>query len=137
MARKNKEKINTSVTPEPLQNNPFGALDALNSSQLKSSPSESKTPPPPATPAPKSRGRLILRRETKDRGGKTVVVVYNFNEVPGSNKHTIADLARELRKKLGCGGASDSHEIVLQGDRPAEVAAALRSMGFRVDGVTQ
>ena len=47
----------------------------------------------------------------------------------------IADLAKDLKGKLGCGGSFDRREIVLQGDRPAEVCGALEKMGFRVDGV--
>src|SRR6201999_3613778 len=82
-----------------------------------------------------SRGRLILRRETKDRGGKVVVVVYGFAELPGANAVMIGDLAKELKGKLGCGGSFDRQEIVLQGDRPAEVCALLETLGFRVDGV--
>jgi translation initiation factor 1 (eIF-1/SUI1) len=63
---------------------------------------EPKRPPPrrgrrksESGPAPKkSRGRLILRRETKDRGGKVVVVVSGFAELPGANAVMIGDLAR-------------------------------------------
>jgi len=84
---------------------------------------------------PKSRGRLILRRETKDRGGKVVVVVYGFAELPGANAVMIANLAKELKGKLGCGGSFDRQEIVLQGDRCAAVCALLEEQGFRVDGV--
>jgi translation initiation factor 1 (eIF-1/SUI1) len=47
----------------------------------------------------------------------------------------IADLARNLKGRLGCGGSFDRREIVLQGDRCAEVCAALEALGFRVDGV--
>ena len=48
----------------------------------------------------------------------------------------IADLAKELKGKLGCGGTFDRQEIVLQGDRPAEVTALLQQIGFAVRGVT-
>jgi translation initiation factor 1 len=90
--------------------------------------------PKPVIPK-NSRGRLILRRETKDRGGKVVVVVYGFEELPGANAVMIGDLAKELKGKLGVGGSFDRREIVLQGDRPAEVCAVLEALGFRVDGV--
>ena len=124
-----------------LQHNPFAALGEVDA--LKNLP---KAPEPEAKPAtqpkpvkaaiPKnSRGRLILRRETKERGGKVVVVVYGFTELPGANAVMIGDLARQLKGKLGCGGSFDRQEIVLQGDRCAVVCAALEEMGFRVDGV--
>jgi len=77
----------------------------------------------------------VLRRETKDRGGKVVVVVSGFAELPGSSAVMIADLARDLKGKLGCGGSFDRQEIVLQGDRCADVCALLEGLGFRVDGV--
>jgi translation initiation factor 1 (eIF-1/SUI1) len=47
----------------------------------------------------------------------------------------IADLARHLPGRLGCGGSFDRREIVLQGDRCGEVRRALEEEGFRVDGV--
>jgi translation initiation factor 1 len=132
-----RKKVDVSRSTPPLQSNPFavlGELDALKN--LAPAPEPKATPPAPVASAPKkSRGRLILRRETKDRGGKVVVVVYGFAELPGANAVMIADLARELKGKLGCGGSFDRHEIVLQGDRCAEVCAALENAGFRVDGV--
>jgi translation initiation factor 1 len=124
----------------PLQSNPFavlGELDALKN--LPAPPPEEPKAVEPAKPVEKmpkkSRGRLILRREKKDRGGKVVVVVYGFAELPGTNAVMIADLARRLKGRLGCGGSFDRQEIVLQGDRAADVRAALEDEGFRVDGV--
>jgi translation initiation factor 1 len=78
---------------------------------------------------------LVLRREKKDRGGKVVVVVSGFAELPGANAVMIGNLAKELKGKLGCGGSFDRQEIVLQGDRAAAVCAVLEELGFRVDGV--
>ncbi len=78
-----------------------------------------------------------MRREKKDRGGKVVVVVSGFAEVPGANAVMIADLARELKGKLGCGGSFDRQEIVLQGDRCAAVGNLLEELGFTVAGVRE
>jgi translation initiation factor 1 len=136
------KKVDVSGPVAPLQHNPFallGEMDALKnlppaSEPVKAAP-EQKAVAEPATPK-KSRGRLVLRRETKDRGGKVVVVVSGFAEVPGANAVMIGDLARELKGKLGCGGSFDRQEIVLQGDRCPEVTALLQSLGFRVAGVT-
>jgi translation initiation factor 1 len=142
------KKVDVSRPAAPLQHNPFamlGELDALK--DLAPEPVKKEAPvvpasqkqatPKPAKPVipPNSRGRLILRRETKDRGGKTVVVVYGFAELPGANAVMIGDLAKELKGKLGCGGSFDRQEIVLQGDRCADVCAVLETLGFRVDGV--
>jgi translation initiation factor 1 len=148
------KKVDVSRSAAPLQHNPFamlGELDALKN--LAPAPESEKArpaggeridgqgPPPQKSKAPKpviprnSRGRLILRRETKDRGGKVVVVVHGFAELPGANAVMIGDLAKELKGKLGCGGSFDRQEIVLQGDRCAAVCALLEELGFRVDGV--
>ena len=145
------KKVDVSRPAAPLQDNPFamlGELDALKNlpprpsrrgkaSVARKIPCESPGQQGVrATPVPKkARGRLILRRETKDRGGKVVVVVSGFAELPGANSVMIANLAKELKGKLGCGGSFDRQEIVLQGDRCAAVNTLLEELGFRVDGV--
>jgi translation initiation factor 1 len=141
-----RRKVDVARPAVPLQSNPFavlGELDALKNlpapapAEPKATPTDGGLKPTLQEPkAPtRSRGRLILRREKKDRGGKVVVVVYGFAELPGANAVMIADLARRLKGKLGCGGSFDRQEIVLQGDRAAEVCAALEAEGYRVDGV--
>ena len=154
--KESSKKVDVSRPAAPLQHNPFAVLGELDA--LKNIPAISETEPKkgdgsfdsaqdrlrpllqtakaPKPSIPKnSRGRLILRRETKDRGGKVVVVVSGFGELPGANSVMIANLAKELKGKLGCGGSFDRQEIVLQGDRCAAVNALLEELGFRVDGV--
>jgi len=144
--KESRQKVDVSRPAAPLQFNPFAQLDGLDAlKNLPPAPEPEKPPQPvqtarpPKAPKPiipkNSRGRLILRKETKDRGGKVVVVVYGFAELPGANAVMIGDLARDLKGKLGCGGSFDRQEIVLQGDRCAEVCALLETLGFRVDGV--
>ena len=144
-----RKKVDVARPVAPLQQNVFAALDGLDA--LKNLPAPAPPPlepepdraaetsrpakPPKPVYAKNSRGRLILRRETKDRGGKIVVVVSGFAELPGANAVMIANLAKELKGKLGCGGSFDRSEIVLQGDRAAAVNALLEELGFRVDGV--
>jgi translation initiation factor 1 len=141
-----RNKVEVSRPAAPLQHNPFallGEIDALKDLPAPPEPqpakpvAESTRPAKPPKPvyAKNSRGRLVLRRETKDRGGKVVVVVSGFAELPGANAVMIANLAKELKGKLGCGGSFDRQEIVLQGDRAAAVNALLEELGFRVDGV--
>jgi len=147
------KKVDVSRPAASLQSNPFALLGELDSLKnlppapepekkekascdpaTAGSPGQQVVRATPSTPK-KSRGRLILRRETKDRGGKVVVVVSGFTELPGANAVMIANLAKELKGKLGCGGSFDRHEIVLQGDRCAAVCSLLEELGFRVDGV--
>jgi len=150
----NRKKVEVARPATPLQHNPFAALDGLDA--LKNLPAPEPEPqavqdrppgetdgghrpplqkPPKPVFAKNSRGRLVLRREKKDRGGKVVVVVSGFAELPGANAVMIGNLAKELKGKLGCGGSFDRQEIVLQGDRAAAVNALLEDLGFRVDGV--
>jgi translation initiation factor 1 len=126
--------------PAPALQNPFAALagiEALQNLPPAPEPVKPAAPEKPQPPPRKNRGRLILRRETKERGGKTVVVISGFAEgVPGASAVLIADLAKELKGKLGCGGTFDRQEITLQGDRAAQVAQLLEQIGFAVRGVT-
>ncbi len=112
----------------------LGSLDSALLQKLESvvarpfTPSETKEPLPPSK---KSLSRLVLRRETKERGGKTVVIVSGF---AAEDTH-LEETARRLRRELGCGGTVQDGEIVLQGDRPEAVAAALRNAGHLVRGI--
>jgi translation initiation factor 1 len=119
-----------------LKHNPFGALGGVSAPQAPKIAEPAAAP----TPAPKSRGRLILRREKKQRGGKTVVVVAGLRASAHLAESEIEKLAQFLKQQLGCGGAveraTNDTEIVIQGDQPARVAELLREKNFRVDGVT-
>lgn len=138
-----RKKVDVARPSAPLQANPFavlGEVEALKNLVPEKPPV--KSPERVAVAAKAAavvprRGRLILRRETKGRGGKTVVVVYGFNELPGASAVMIGNLAHELKGKLGCGGSFDRQEIVLQGDRCAAVCALLEQIGFQVAGVRE
>ena len=58
-------------------------------------------------------GRVVLTRETKSRGGKTVTRI-SFREGAPSDP---AALAKRLRSTLGCGGTVEGGDILLQGDQ--------------------
>ncbi len=129
----NPKKISTSGTTNPLQGDVFSALENLDTTALPAG--ISPTPIIPPKPAEGKRGRLILRREKKERGGKTVVVIYGFDQLPGWNPPKLEELSRLIRKKMGCGGCVEKREIVVQGDQATRVAEFLEQEGFRVDGV--
>jgi translation initiation factor 1 len=139
MAKKTKPPaIPTSGSPA-LKHSPFASLGGKEAPAAPLASSEAS--PDAKLPAAegggaKSRGRLVLRRETKHRGGKAVVVITGFDAISGFDDRAIADLAKECKQALACGGTVDGGEIVLQGDRAAEVAELLRTKGFRVAGVT-
>jgi translation initiation factor 1 len=78
-------------------------------------------------------GRVLLRRETAHRSGKTVVVVYDFaTHLPVS---VIEKIAKRLRTACGAGGTVKDRTIEIQGDQVAKVRATLEAEGFVVGGI--
>jgi translation initiation factor 1 (eIF-1/SUI1) len=135
MGKKNKPPPVPTSESSKLTHSPFAAL---RSRDVEPAPDAPDAPPKVAPPIKQggSRGRLILRRETKHRGGKAVVVVSGFADLTAFGHSEVEQLASDCKRTLGCGGTVADGEIVLQGDRPAEVAELLRNKGFRVTGVT-
>jgi translation initiation factor 1 len=119
------KKIPVSSAAQPLATNPFAAL------QMEGLPPGQEIP---AAPAPVAKhGRVVLRREKSQRGGKTVIVVADF-----ASHFTIPDLerfAKKAKQSCGCGGTVAGREVELQGDDVARVRKFFEAEGFRVDGV--
>jgi translation initiation factor 1 (eIF-1/SUI1) len=121
-----------SPVASELKHNPFASLRSATAPVGEIAPA-----PAPEPPRAAHSGRLVLARQTKHRGGKAVVVIRGFAQLPHWDEAVVNSLSKELKQALGCGGTvEDGLEIVLQGDRPAAVAEWLRARGFRVDGVT-
>jgi translation initiation factor 1 len=76
-------------------------------------------------PAVAMTGKVVLRRERKGHGGKTVTVIDGLR-APAAALDT---LARELRKALGCGARVDDGRIIVQGDCAPAVDRWLRARG--------
>lgn len=126
----------------PLKHSPFAALRGAVAPEAPVPPPVA--PPAPAAPVPapsKKKGRVVLRRETKHRGGKAVILVTGLGALEDHDDAAVEALAQKLKKQLGCGGTVEheggDRQIVLQGDRAAQVAELLRGLGYRVDGVTR
>ena len=78
-------------------------------------------------------GRVVLRRETAHRGGKTVIVIHDFaTHLPSS---VIGTIAKKVRSACGCGGTVKDRSIEIQGDQPAKIRDVLEREGFQVAGV--
>lgn len=77
-------------------------------------------------------GRIIakLRMEKKGRGGKTVTVVYDLPQ----NDAFLKELAQELKRTCGTGGAVAENTIELQGDLRERVREHLVKKGWTVKG---
>lgn len=116
---------------------PFAALRALARPEpdRESSPAEAASPQPssgptassPAGSAPAPR-RAVVRIEKKGRGGRTVTRIERL----GLDADALAALATRLRRALGCGGAVEGEDIIVQGDVRDRVVAWLEA-----DGVTR
>ena len=121
-----KQRIDTSGKQSALQS-PFASL------QLEGLPEGPANPPEEKPEPPRKNGRVVLRREKAQRGGKTVVVVYDFE--PQIADSAIETLGRQARQACGCGGTVRGREIELQGDNPQKIRSFFESAGFRVAGV--
>jgi translation initiation factor 1 len=71
-----------------------------------------------------------LRVEKKGRGGKTVTVVFDLP----NNAAFLKDLASELKRACGTGGAVVENTVEIQGDLRDRVRDALIKKGFAVKG---
>lgn len=88
--------------------------------------------PPPSSAAvprpPAGDGVVRIRREVQGRGGKTITSIEGLGLAPPQ----LEELARDLKKKLGCGGSVDGFVVVLQGDRRERVEPLLVARGYAV-----
>jgi translation initiation factor 1 len=71
-----------------------------------------------------------LRMEKSGRGGKTVTVVYGLPR----NTAFLKELAQELKRVCGTGGAAGEDYVELQGDLRDRVRDYLVKKGFAVKG---
>ena len=118
-----------------LGQNPFGALSSAGLpvapkvviDQLKTATkvNAAQTGQPKAE---KNRGRVDIKRETGNRGGKTVTVVSGFTGIGLPEKE---QLAKKMRAACGCGGTVKDGQIEIQGDQRETVAKILSDAGFR------
>ncbi|MDX2079293.1 MAG: translation initiation factor [Terrimicrobiaceae bacterium] len=120
-----KSKVPVSAPPAGLQS-PFAGLEMAG---LPEGPAET-----PVDESPSAYGRVVLRREKSGRGGKTVIVVSDFD--PRVTIERIEELARSARQHCGCGGTVHGREIELQGDNAPKVREFFLRAGFRVAGVS-
>lgn len=129
MPREEKKRIETNAaqTQRPGINTAFAGLEI---SGLPAGPEPVQAPAP--LPVWKM-GRVVLRRETAQRGGKTVIVIHDFaTHLPVS---VIEATAKKVRSACGCGGTVKGRTIEIQGDQAGKIRAVLEGEGFQVAGV--
>lgn len=124
---------NKRVEVNPPQQGLAGLGDAFANLPLAPLPSTPPTPVPAEPAKPKRAGRVVLRRETAHRGGRTVIVVHDFP--PFVTLKALEDIARKLRHAIGTGGTVRERTIEMQGDQPGKIRAFLEGLGYQVAGV--
>jgi len=119
----------------PLGHKPLAGLSALRP-KLPDQPGAGGPPAgekPGEEPADKGLGaKLVVQRERKKRGGKTVTRVRGLE----LSADECAALAKELAKAMGCGTTVEQGEILLQGAQVSRAAAWLvkRGAGQVIEG---
>jgi len=123
-----KPRVSTDGTPG-LTSNPFAHLGR--GLDLPEGATNSVLAPveEPEVAKPRSnallRRKLVVRRESKGRGGKTVTVIEGLTG-PAAD---IEALARELRTALACGGTVEGETITLSGAHSDRVRVWLEAHG--------
>jgi translation initiation factor 1 len=85
-------------------------------------------PAPARKDLPRGDGIVRVRRETGNRGGKTVTTIRG---VPLSES-ALQELAGELKRLCGTGGTVKDRVIEIQGDHRDKIVATLTRRGYTV-----
>jgi translation initiation factor 1 len=80
---------------------------------------------------PQGDGTACIRRETKSRGGKTVITITGLL----LDKKELSDLNKKLKKRCGTGGTVKNGVIEIQGNVIDAVNDLLVKEGFKVKKV--
>jgi len=76
----------------------------------------------------KSAERVILRRESAGRGGRTVTVA---EPRPPFDAKSAEDAAKSMRKALGCGAHVEGTKVILHGDMRERAESWLAKQGVK------
>ncbi len=87
--------------------------------RIKEQPQQTVTP---------SDGIAKVRRETKGRKGKGVIVISGL----GLDQNALKNLASKLKKSCGTGGSVVDETIEIQGDKRDVIKQVLEKNGFKV-----
>ncbi len=125
MARKKKkQRIETGDGPDALTSSPFASLGGLRDAlpEGEAEPAADESAPSPDVPR-----RAVVRFQRKGRGGKEVTLVERLELSPGELDRWL----KELKGKLGCGGALEGGALLLQGDQRQRLPDLLAARGVR------
>ena len=82
------------------------------------------------TPEPKHQ-KLIIRLETKQRGGKKATIIAGF---VGKNED-LESLAKQVKNHCGTGGSVVEGEILIQGEQIKKVKEFLVAKGYKTNNI--
>lgn len=71
---------------------------------------------------------LTVILDRKGRNGKTATIIEGFS----IQKEEVAEIAKEIKQKLGTGGSIRDGEILIQGDYKEKIKMILSQLGFRI-----
>jgi len=145
MPREKKQRIATEAAPATFAN-PFASLDLPRREpspegrdprplRAGGSPNRSAAGPPPSSRPSEPLGpifqeRLLLRRSTAHRGGKTVLILEGFS--PAWNATKLESLLHDLKTSLGCGGKVEARALALQGELADRLIPLLEARSFAI-----
>lgn len=124
MAKKREERA-PDLSDGTLTHNPFAALSA---GRAQAQPERAPTRPPQADAGTADSlfpGRVVVRREAKGRGGKTITRVSGL----GADAPAVEALARDLKRALGVGAHTEEGDVLVQGNLTERVAQWLEKRG--------
>jgi len=137
--RDKKQRIPVEAAPE-LHTNPFAALEirgresesggtgvclgaiSVPRSRDSGSPVTNRSTPP--------KEKLLLRRSTAHRAGKTVLLLEGFS--PAWSASQLESLLHELKTSLGCGGKIKDRTLELQGELADRLLPLLEARNFTI-----
>lgn len=92
---------------------------------------EITTTPQPAEVNDRKKDTLHIIIDKKGRKGKTATIIEGFT-LPDEE---VAELAAELKRKIGTGGSSRAGEILLQGEWKEKVKEFLIAKGYKPSNI--
>ncbi|HMK56178.1 MAG TPA: translation initiation factor [Dissulfurispiraceae bacterium] len=93
----------------------------------KPTPTPVTAEPDSVRPAAGSRQRVVIRLEKKGRGGKSVTLIEGLQLRPRDAE----EMLKQMKSRLGTGGALKDGVLELQGDRRDAVVEFLEGIGYQ------
>ncbi len=125
---RSKSRVDVSGSSAPLKQSLSGLASLRD--QLPAGPSASATVAPRDAVAEKSNAytrasKLVVRRERKGHGGKTVTRIEGLS----GNANELDAIAKDLKRALGCGATVEAQDVLVQGDQCERVVTLLQARG--------